>query len=190
MAQRKLLHPRLQPLLALCLLFTFMACGSPRRSSNPLTLPCQPNISEVAADRFEERLRPLIEAGGPEVFTLQATCDEVTSFVVQILKEHPGESPLEDPRACCELGRVYVAGRFTNVLPFKFEGMVVAAPHLVDGGVDIEIVRASAGSVSLPGTLLRTLSKTINETLAEWLVDIHFNMIEVGEGQITVSGHR
>ena len=185
------MHSKRWPLLLLLLLLLpLLACGSCRRPSHPFTLPCQPTISEAAADRFEEKIRPLIEEKGPKVFTLQTTCDEVTSFLVRMLQEHPGESPVEDPRICFTPGQVHVAGRFTNVLPFEFEGVVVAVPHLVDGRLEIEIVRASAGSLPLPGALLRTLSNTINETLVESEIGIHFSAIEVGEGQITVSGHR
>jgi len=123
------------------------------------------------------------------VFTLQTTHDEVTSFLVRTLEEHPGESPLEDPRVCFALGRVYVAGRFTNVAPFEFRGVIVGVPRLVDGRLEVEITRASAGPMLLPRSLLRTLSKTLNETLAESELDIRFSAIEVGDGQITVSGH-
>jgi len=181
------MHLKRRPLLLLLLLLPLLACG---QSSRRLTLPCQPTISEAAADRFEEKIRPLIEEEGPEEFTLQTTCDEVTSFLERILEEHPGESPVEDPRVCFTPGQVHVAGRFVHVFPFELEGVAVATPHLVDGQLEIEIVRASAGSVPLPGALLRTLSNTINETLAESDMDIHLSAIEVGEGQITVSGHR
>jgi len=155
-----------------------------------LTLPCQPTVSEAAADRLEEKTRPIVEEKGPEMFTLQTTGDEVTSFLVRILEEHSGESPVEDPRVCFTPGQVHVAGRFINVLPFEFEGVIVVAPHLADGRLEIEIVRASAGSTPLPGALLGTVSRTINETLAESEPGIRLNVIEIGEGQITVSGHR
>lgn len=184
------MRSRRRPLLLLLLLLPLLACSPSRRSSRRTTLPCQPAISEAAADRLEEKMRPLVEQKGPEVFALQTTCDEVTSLLVRTLEEHPGESPVEDPRVCFTPGRVHVAGRFVNVLPFEFDGVVVVAPHLVDGQLDIEIVRASAGSVPLPGALLRTLSHTINETLAESQPGIGFSAIEVGEAQITVSGYR
>jgi hypothetical protein len=56
--------------------------------------------------------------------------------------------------------------------------------------VEIAILRASAGSKPLPRALLRTLSRTINETLAESELSVRFGAIEVGEDQITVSGTR
>ena len=184
------MHSKRRFPLLLLLLLPLLACGPCRRPSHLVSLPCQPTVSQAAADRFEEKMRPLIEEEGPEVFTLQTTCDEVTSFLTRILEEHPGESPVEDPRVCFTPGQVHVAGRFTNVLPFEFEGVVVAAPHLVEEQLEIEIVQASAGSVPLPGALLRTLSSMLNETLAESEIVIHFSAIEVGDGQITVSGHR
>jgi hypothetical protein len=42
----------------------------------------------------------------------------------------------------------------------------------------------------LPGALLRALSNTVSETLAESELGIRLSAIEVGEGQITVSGYR
>jgi uncharacterized protein YpmS len=131
-----------------------------------------------------------VEEKGPEVFTLQTTQDEVTSFLAQVLQEYPGESSIEDPRVCFASGQVYVAGRFTNIAPFEFGGVIVAVPHLVDGRLEIEIARASAGSMLLPGALLRALSNTVSETLAESELGIRLSAIEVGEGQITVSGYR
>jgi hypothetical protein len=186
-------HTKRRPLsllLLLLLLLPLPACSSDRRPGGRLTLPCQPTISEAASDRLDEKIRPIVEEKGPEVFTLQTTHDEVTSFLVRILEAHPGESPVEDPRVCFTPGQVYVAGRFTNVVPFEFGGVIVAVPHLVDRRLEIEITRASAGSLLLPRALLRTLSKTLNETLSESELDIRFSAIEVGEGQITVSGHR
>jgi len=177
-------------LVMLLLLVVLLACGPACVSSGPVVMPCQPDISQAAASRLEEKLRPLIEEEGSAVVTLQTTSDEVTSFLTWMLEEHAGQLPLENPRVCFTPGEIYVGGRFTNILPFEFQGVVVLAPHLVEGRLRIEIVRASAGSVLLPGALLRSLSDTLNETLAEWGKDIHFSAVEIGEGQITVSGHR
>lgn len=176
---------RVMLLLPLALLACGVGC-----TSRPVPLPCQPAISQVAADRFEEKIRPLVEQNGAGPVILQTTSDEVTSFLTQMLEEHAGVVPLESPRVCFTSGEAYVAGRFTTVLPFEFEGMVVLAPHLAGGRVDIEIVRAWAGLVPLPSALLRSLSDTLNETLAEWEDGIHFSAIEIGEGRVTLSGHR
>lgn len=174
----------------LFLLLALLACGPCRLSGPQVTLPCQPTISQAAAESLREKLQPIIEEKGPAAFTIQATSDEVSSFLALMLKEHPGESPVVNPRICFTPGRVHVAGHFTNILPFDFEGVVVAAPHLEGGQLKIELIRASAGSVLLPDVLLHALSNTINETLAESEIGIQFTAIEVGEGQIIISGHR
>ena len=184
------MHSKRRLLLLILLVLPLLACGRSRQSDRRLTLPCQPTISEAAADRLEEKIQPLLEGKGAEVFTLQTTGDEVTSYLVRMLEENPGESPVENPRVCFTPGRVHVAGRFVHVLPARFEGLVVATPHLADGRLVINITQASAGSVRLPGVLLGTLSRTINETIDELETEIRFNAIEVGEGQITVTGHR
>jgi predicted small lipoprotein YifL len=180
------MHAKRPSLLLLLLLLSLAGCGPSRQ----LALPCQPNVSEAAADRLEEKIRPIVEEQGPEVFTLQTTGDEVTSLLLRMLEEHPGESPVEAPRVCFTPGEVHVAGRIVNVLPATLEGVAVFAPDLVEGRVEIAILRASAGSKPLPRALLRTLSRTINETLAESELSVRFGAVEVGEDQITVSGTR
>ena len=174
--------------LLLILAFLFLV-GAACQSTGSVTMPCQPVVSQEAANRFNEKTRSLFEEGsGP--FSLETTSDEVTSFLVLFLEEYQGESPLEDPRICFSAGEVYVAGLFTRVVPFDLRATVVATPRLVDGRVELDIVRASAGSIALPGMLLRAISKTINQTLAEYDIPMHFTMLEVGEDRITVGGQR
>ena len=184
------MHSNRRPVLLLLVVLSLLACGPACVSSRPVILPCQPDVSQAAASRLEEKIRPLVEEKGPEAVTLQTTSDEVTSLLTQMLEAHAGQVPLENPRVCFTPREIHVAGRFTNILPFEFEGIVVLSPHFVRGRVRIEIVRASAGSVPLPSALLRSLSNTLNDTLAEWGNGIHFRAIEVGEGQITVTAHR
>jgi len=174
----------------LLLLLPLLACGRSHGSGHRWTLPCHPTVSQAAADRLRERLQPLIRAEGPSEFTLQATADEVTSLVVDILEEHPGETFVEEPRICFAPGRVYIAARLTRVSPFTVEAMVAAEPRLRERRLDIQIVQASVESASLPDALLRALSRTATESLAESLANVHFSEIEVGEGQITISGQR
>jgi uncharacterized protein YpmS len=187
---RKLLRVRLRLWLPLLLLVPLVACSPIPGQGHGVVMPCQPAISEAAADRLEERVAPLVQASGSGDFTLQATADEVTSLLVRMLAEHPGESPVEDPRVCFAPYTVYIMGRFTKVLPFEFEGVIAVVPRLVEGRLSVEVTKASAGSLSIPDALLRTSSKTISESLAEWLPDVHFSEIEVSEGEIVVSGHR
>jgi hypothetical protein len=174
----------------LLLLFSLPACASAGPSSGRLALPCQPTISDAAADRMEEKLRPVLEPKGPTVFTVQATNDEMTSFLSRALLEHGGASPLEGPRVCFSAGEVHMSGRFTNVTPFQFTAVVVAVPRPVDGRLVVEVKHASVGSLRLPGALLRRVSTTVNETLAELELGVQFRAIEIGEGQIIVSGER
>lgn len=181
---------RRRVLVMLLLLLALLACGPRCVPSRPPVLPCQPDISQAAASRLEEKLRPLIEGKGSEVVTLQTTSEEVTSFLTGMLEERADQLPLENPRVCFVPGEIYVAGHFTDILPFEFEGIVVLAPRLVEGRLRIEIAQAWAGSVPLPSALLRSLSDTLNQTLAEWENGIHLSAIEVGEGEITLTGHR
>jgi len=174
-------------LLILPLLLLSTGCNQLTR---PVTLPCNPAISSAAAERFEEKIQPLLAENGPPVFTVQASHDEVTSYLLHLLEEHPGESPVINPRVCFTPGQVHVAGRFVNLLPFAFDGLVVAVPRLVDGQPRLEIVRATAGEVSLPKPLLRMASQTANETIAEMRLGFRLTTLEIGDGQFTLSGQR
>jgi len=174
----------------LLMLILLLVCGAGCASRARVSLPCQPEISEAAATRFEEKIRPLTEEEGAGPVALQTTSDEVTSFLTQMVEEHTGEVPVTNPRVCFTPGEIYVAGRFTSVLPFDLEATVVLAPRLVEGRLEIEILEVWAGSLALPKVLLRSLSSTLNETLAESSTGIHVSAIHVEEGQITLSGYR
>jgi uncharacterized protein YpmS len=175
------------PVLALMLLI--LACGPCGLLAKTPTPPIPIAVSTESAAQLESRIRQNISGEPGEQFILRMTDSEVTSLLATKLAQYD-DSPIADPKIWFTKGKIYGTGRLVNVLPVDTDLYLVASPRIEDGTVKVVIEEASAGTLPLPDRVLETLSRSINETVAEMQLDVDVNALEVLEGEAIVKGTR
>jgi len=69
---------------------------------------------------------------------------------------------------------------------------LVATATVVNDQLQVEIVESSAGVIPVPQSLLNSLSRVINETIAEAEIKaqnkVQITKVTIGDGEITISG--
>jgi len=137
---------------------------------------------------LQNKIRQQWQESADKAFSLSATDEEVTSLAVLKMEEAGAEPPVRDLQVWFTKGRIYITGEFANILPVKTRIQIVAQAQVQNDQVVVRVEEVSAGSIPLPKTLLSPLSQTINETLAEALINIHITKLEILEGEIIIQG--
>jgi len=184
-------YPRLL-LLAFALLWSVLACGPCRwLSRSGPKLPDRPiEITEEAAQRFQEKLQGAWETQGEGQFRLQFTDQELTSYVNLKLKE-AADVPLVEPRIWFTRGKIYVGGELSSEeLPLSGQAVIVASAQVVDEQIRISIDQASIGRVPIPRAFLDSLSETVNSGLAQAQLGIKVQRLEILEGEAIIIASR
>ena len=172
------------------LLLLTLACGPCSLFSAETPTPPHPIVvSTEAAGQLESRIRQNVSGEPGQQFILHMTDTEVTSLLAEELVKYD-ESPVADPRVWFTKGRIYGTGRLVKVLPVETNVSIVASARIEDGKVRVEVEEISAGALPLPGSLLETVSQSINETVEEIQLDVEINALEILEGEVIVKGTR
>lgn len=177
---------RLALSLSLLVAFTIIACtaaGSPTLPGGPV------EVSSEAAQRVEAKLVEALTLNPNEQFILRFTDEEVTSYLALKLEETT-EPPITDPQIRFTKGKIYVAGKLTNLRPMQVRAMIVAAPRIIDDQMVIDIESAYLGPITAPNTLLDSLSQTIDEAFEEAQVNLKITQVEVFESEIVIVGEK
>lgn len=172
--------------LSLLLALTILACTT----AAPITLPGHPvEVSSEAAHRVEAKLVTALQENPNNQFILRLTDEEVTSYTTYSLEETP-DPPITDPQVRFTKGKVYVAGKLTNVSPMQVEALIVAVPRVIEGQLMVEIESVHLGPLPVPDTLLDSLSETIDNALTEAQVNLKIIQVEVFENEIVIVGEK
>jgi hypothetical protein len=172
--------------LSLLLALTILACTT----AGSATLPGNPvDISPAAAQRVEAKLVKALQENPNNQFILRFTDEEVTSYMTYRLEETT-EPPITAPQVRFTKGKVYVAGKLTNVSPMQVEALIVAVPRITGEQLVIEIQSVHLGPLPVPDTLLATLSQTIDQALEEVQVKLKITQVEIFESEIVIVGER
>jgi hypothetical protein len=172
--------------LSLLLAFTILACTT----AGSATLPGNPvDISPAAAQRVEAELVKALRENPNNQFILRFTDEEITSYITYSLEE-TAAPPITDPQIRFTKGKVYVAGKLTNVNPMQVEALIVAVPRVIDEQLVIEIESVYLGPLPVPDSLLDTLSETIDKALEEAQVELKITQVEVFEDEIVIAGEK
>jgi len=172
--------------LSLLLALTILACTT----AGPATLPGNPvDISPAAAQRVEAKLVKALQENPNNQFILRFTDEEVTSYMTYRLEETT-EPPITDPQVRFTKGKIYIAGKLTNVSPMQVKALVVAVPRIIGGQLVIEIESAHLGPLPIPDTLLDTLSETIDKALEEAQLSLKITQVEIFESEIVIVGEK
>ena len=138
-------------------------------------------VSQDAATRFEQKTRGMKD----DEFRIELTDEEVTSYVALQLGDDP---LLTSPQIRFRPGEIVVEGDMTS--PIKGHIVLSGAVTIVDGRPRIEFRSARIGAISVPGSVLESMSQSVNETLQESDPEIEIEQIVLLEGRIIVSGRR
>jgi hypothetical protein len=177
--------------LALCAVVLLgLACGPCNLLAAVTPTPPRPiAVSTESAAQLESRIQQNLSGPPGQPFLLRMSDAEVTSLLATKLAETDG-APVADPQIWFTKGKIYGQGRLVNVLPVETTVHIVAAPHIRDGQVVVDIEEASAGTVPLPDRVLETLSQSLNETVAEIQLDLEVTDLEILEGEAILKGVR
>ena len=172
--------------LSLLLALTILAC----KTTNSAILPGNPvDISPAAAQRVEAKLVKALQENPNNQFILRFTDEEVTSYMTYRLEETT-EPPITDPQVRFTKGKVYIAGKLTNVSPMQVEALIVAVPRIIDEQLVIGIESVHLGPLPVPDTMLDTLSETIDKALEEAQVNLKITQVEIFESEIVIVGEK
>ena len=172
--------------LSLLVALTIVACTA----AGSATLPGGPvEVSPEAAQRVEAKLVEALTLNPSDQFILRFTDEEVTSYLALKLEETT-EPPITDPQIRFTKGKIYVAGKLTNVGPIQVRAMIVAAPRIMDDQLVIDIENVYLGPISVPNILLNSLSQTIDKALEEAQVNLKITQVEVFESEIVIVGEK
>ena len=177
-------------LLVPLFLFVGLACGPCNLLSGEVPTPPHPMVvSTEAAGQLESRIQQNLSGEPGQQFILRMTDAEVTSLVATELAKYD-ESPVTEPQIWFTKGKIYATGRLVNVLPIEADFFIVAAPHIQDGKVTVEIEEFSAGLLPVPDSVLDTISQSVNETVEDLQLEVEVTALEILEGEIIVKGVR
>jgi len=173
----------LLPMLLACGLGTGTPAGEPRVS-----------VSPEAADRMAQKLKQSIRRG-EGTFDLEFTDAELTSYVVLEVSQQlggPKEMPVQDFQVRFTDGQVILSGRLTSVSLFKPNVEIAAWARVEDGLLDVRLGRAQVGALSMPGVLLRSLSRVVSESILEAPERLEraaeITSVEIDEGVMRIGG--
>jgi uncharacterized protein YpmS len=172
------------------LLLLSLACGPCNLLSAQLPTPPHPiAVSTESAGQLEARIQQNLTGEPGQQFILRMTDAEVTSLIGTELAKYD-ESPVTDPQVWFTKGKIYGTGRLVNIVPIETDFSVVAMASIQDGKVVVEIEEFSAGAFPIPGSVLQTLSQSVNETVEELQLDVEITALEILEGEMIVKGVR
>ena len=172
--------------LSLLVALTIIACTT----AGSATLPGGPvEVSPEAARRVEAKLAEALTLNPSNQFILRFTDEEVTSYLALKLEE-TAETPITDPQIRFTKGRIYVAGKLSNVSLMQVRAMIVAAPRVMDDQLVIDIESVYLGPITAPTTLLDSLSQTIDKAFEEAQVNHKITQVEVFESEIVIVGEK
>jgi hypothetical protein len=177
---------RLALSLSLLVALTIIACAT----ADSTTLPGGPvEVSTEAAQRVETKLVEALTLNPNDQFILRFTDEEVTSYLALKLEE-TAEPPITDPQIRFTKGKIYIAGKLTNVGPMQVTAVIVAVPRITADQLVIDIESAYFGPITAPNTFLDSLSQTIDGAFEEAQVNLKITQVEVFEGEIVIVGEK
>lgn len=184
---------RLVPLVGLVIVLLSLACA-PCSCLSRLGAPPPAErieISQEAAQRLEDKLSEALSQAESGEFTITATDEEVTSFIA-LQMERSSDTPVRDVQVHFGDDRVHVWAILADVVPFDVGVSLVATATVVDDQLQVDIIESSAGVIPIPQSLLDSLSRVANETIAEAQMKaekkIQITDVTIGEEEITIAG--
>jgi len=186
---------RLVPLAGLVIVLLSLSCA-PCSCLSRLGAPPPPErieVSQEAAQRLEKKVKEALSGTSGGEFTITATDEEVTSLIA-VQMEKSSDTPMRDVQVHFGDDRIHVWAILADVVPFDVSVYLVATATVVNDQLQVDIVESSAGVIPVPQSLLDSLSRTVNETIAEAQtraqMKVQITEVTIGDGEVTISGQR
>jgi uncharacterized protein YpmS len=140
-------------------------------------------VSQQAAQRLQVRLDQVNASQAPE-FTLEATDEEVTSYLAVYLKQ----SPLTDAQVRFLSGKVQIYAAAAQLLNLSIASLWTA--QVEAGQVHINLESATVSCMPVPPQLLESISATLNQMIVESQVNIQVKAIRLEPGKVSVTASK
>jgi hypothetical protein len=139
--------------------------------------------SQQAAQRLQVRIDQVNASQTPE-FTLEATDEEVTSYLSVYLQQ----SPLTTAQVRFLSGKVQINAAAAQLMNVSVATIWTA---LVDAGqVRVTLESASVSCMPVPPQLLESISATLNQMIVESQVNVQVKTVRIDPGKITVTASK
>jgi hypothetical protein len=140
-------------------------------------------VSQQAAQRLQVRIDQANASKTPE-FTLEATDEEVTSYLATYLQQ----SPLTDAQVRFVSGKVQIYATAAQLLNLSVATVWTAQ---VDAGqVRINLESATVSCMPVPPQLLESVSATLNQMIVESQTNIQVKSIRIDPGKVSVTASK
>jgi len=147
--------------------------------------------SDEAAQSFQERMDS-VEQNADGTFTVTITEEEMTSMVVQGLDEQQEPPPISQPQVYFRNSRIEVYSTVQMADSLALPGMAAFSIATTADRIAVTVEEIALGPLPVPGSVLQSLSETINQTLSENIqidgIETVITDVQIGEGEMTVSG--
>jgi hypothetical protein len=170
-------------LMAMLTLMVLVASGCSGSDCAGIPQDGAVRVSQQAAQRLQVRMDQANASQAPE-FTLEATDEEVTSYLAVYLKQ----SPLTDAQVRFLSGKVQIYATAAQLLNLSIASLWTAQ---VDAGqVHINLESATVSCMPVPPQLLESVSATLNQMIVESQVSVQVKAIRFDPGKITVTASK
>jgi len=147
--------------------------------------------SDEAVQRFREQMDS-VEQNADGTFSVTITEEEMTSLVTRVLAEQQEPPPLGQPQVHFRNGRIEVYGTVMVADSLTLPGMAAFSLATTSDEISVTIEEIALGPLPVPESVLQSLAEAINQVLSENIrvegVDVVITAVQIGEGQMTVSG--
>jgi hypothetical protein len=140
-------------------------------------------VSQQAAQRLQVRIDQANASQAPE-FTLEATDEEVTSYIATYLQQ----SPLTDAQVRFVGSKIQVYARAAQLLNISLA--TVWAAQVDAGQVRVTLESASVSCMPVPPELLASITATLNQMIVESQVNVQVKSIRIDTGKISVTASK
>jgi uncharacterized protein YpmS len=161
-------------------------CGTGLSSPQP---PYTVDSSNEPLDPLQEQVES-IEADAEGKFTVTITEEEMTALVVQMLEEMEDPPPISQPQVFFRNDRVELYGTIHTTGAADVPGMIALSLDVQGGDVLVTVEEIDVGPLPVPGSLVETATKDLNQALDDWMLDNMANYeitdIRIGAGKAVV----
>jgi hypothetical protein len=143
-------------------------------------------VSNDLGYQLRERLNQTKAQQG--AFAVEISDQELTSYVVMLLRSGAGEFPARDMQIEFGDGYVDAWATFVEVAPTDVPTYVRARLEAQEGHLVLRLDKAHAYTVRIPGAMREMLGQILSETLAELQQGLEIDRVEIRSGRMTLSG--
>jgi hypothetical protein len=136
-------------------------------------------VSQQASQRLQVRIDQISSSKAPE-FSLEATDEEVTSY----LADHLQQSPLTNMQVRFVSNKVQISAIAAQFLSLPVSS--VWSAQIISGQVRINLESATVSCMPVPPPLLDSASATLNQMIVESQVNVQVKSIRIDPGKIAV----